>query len=102
MASVLSGDPPPAGPLKLADLPYFKGARTSDPLVFPANSPALLTKFPPTLLIAGTRDFTMRSVLHSPALLTVAGVDTEPHVWDGMWYSFHSDPECPNRARRMP
>lgn len=102
VASVPSGDPPLAGQPKLADLPYFKGARTSDPLVFPANSPALLAKFPPTLLIAGTRDFTMSSVLHSQALLAAAGMDTELHVWDGMWHSFHSDPECPNPARRMP
>jgi len=94
-ASVLSGDPPPSGPLKLADLPYFKGASASDPLVFPANSPALLAKFPPTLLITGSRDFTMSSVLHSQALLAAAGVDTELHVWDGMWHSFFSDPEMP-------
>ncbi|HEY8328742.1 MAG TPA: alpha/beta hydrolase [Rhodanobacter sp.] len=95
VAPVLSGDPPPAGPLKLADLPYFKGARASDPLVFPANSPALLAKFPPTLLITGSRDFALSSVLHSQALLTAAGVDTELHVWDGMWHSFYSDPEMP-------
>jgi len=95
VAPVLSGDPPPAGPLKLADLPYFKGASASDPLVFPANSPALLAKFPPTLLITGSRDFTLSSVLHSQALLAAAGVDTELHVWDGMWHSFFSDPDMP-------
>jgi acetyl esterase/lipase len=95
VAPVLTGDPPTAGPLKLADLPYFKGARAADPLVFPANSPALLAKFPPTLLITGTRDFTMSSVLHSQALLAAAGADTELHVWDGMWHSFFSDPEMP-------
>ena len=37
----------------------------------------------------------MNSVLHSQALLTAAGVDTELHVWDGMWHSFYSDPELP-------
>lgn len=94
-APVLNGEPSPTGPLKLADLPYFKGANASDPLVFPANSPALLAKFPPTLLITGTRDFTMSSVLHSQALLTTAGVDAELHVWDGMWHSFFSDPDMP-------
>jgi epsilon-lactone hydrolase len=95
MSPVLSGDPPPVRPLQLADLPYFKGAKVNDPLVFPANSPALLAKFPPTLLITGTRDFTMSSVVHSQALLTAAGVDAELHVWDGMWHSFFSDPEMP-------
>lgn len=95
VAPVLSGDPPPSAPPRLAELPYFKGASASDPLVFPANSPALLAKFPPTLLITGSRDFTMSSVLHSQALLTTAGVDAELHVWDGMWHSFFSDPDMP-------
>lgn len=95
VAPVLDGDPPPTSPLKLADLPYFKGAKASDPLVFPANSPALLAKFPPTLLITGTRDFTMSSEIRSQRLLTDAGVDAELHVWDGMWHSFFSDPEMP-------
>jgi epsilon-lactone hydrolase len=95
VAPVLAGDPPPVRPLQLADLPYFKGAKATDPLVFPANSPTLLAKFPPTLLITGTRDFTMSTVAHSQALLTAAGVDAELHVWDGMWHSFFSDPEMP-------
>jgi acetyl esterase/lipase len=95
VSGVLSGDPPPARPLQLTDLPYFKGARANDPMVFPAQSPALLAKFPPTLLITGTRDFTLSAVAHSQALLSAAGVDAELHVWDGMWHSFFSDPEMP-------
>jgi epsilon-lactone hydrolase len=94
VSGVLSGDPP-GDPVKLTDLPYFKGASASDPLVIPAQSPALLARFPPTLLITGTRDFTMSSVIHSQALLTAAGVDAELHVWDGMWHSFFSDPQMP-------
>lgn len=95
VAPVLNGDPAPRTILKLADLPYFKGAKATDPLVFPANSPAMLAKFPPTLLITGSRDFTMSSVIQSQRLLTDAGVDAELHVWDGMWHSFFSDPEMP-------
>ncbi|OOG59059.1 alpha/beta hydrolase [Rhodanobacter sp. B05] len=95
VAPVLNGEPAPRTLLKLADLPYFKGAKATDPLVFPANSPAVLAQFPPTLLITGTRDFTMSSVIQSQRLLTAAGVDAELHVWDGMWHSFFSDPEMP-------
>lgn len=95
IAPVLNGDSPPESPLKLVDLPYFKGAKASNPLVFPANSSQLLAKFPPTLLITGTRDFTMSSEIQSQRLLTDAGVDTELHIWDGMWHSFFSDPEMP-------
>jgi acetyl esterase/lipase len=95
VAPVLNGNAAPPAPMKLSDLPYFNGAKASDPLVFPGNSPALLAKFPPTLLITGTRDFTMSSVLQSQRLLADAGVDAELHVWDGMWHSFFSDPEMP-------
>ena len=95
VAPVLNGEPAPKTLLKLADLPYFKGAKATDPLMFPANSPALLAQFPPTLLITGTRDFTMSSVIQSQRLLTMAGVDAELHVWDGMWHSFFSDPAMP-------
>lgn len=97
VAPLLSGDPVGDGDpgALLARLPYFKGARSDDPLVMPANDPALLARFPPTLLISGTRDFAMSSVLHSHRLLTRAGVDADLHVWDGMWHSFFSDPELP-------
>lgn len=95
IAPVLDGEPPPTSVLKFADLPYFKGADPKDSMVFPANSPALLAKFPPTLLITGSRDFAMSSALQSQRLLSGAGVDTELHVWDGMWHSFFSDPEMP-------
>jgi acetyl esterase/lipase len=92
---LLNGQAVPADPLKLESLPYFKGADPADPLVLPGNAPAQLAKFPPTLLISGTRDFAMSSVLRSHALLSQAGVDAELHVWDGMWHSFFSDPELP-------
>ena len=95
VAPVLTGSPPSDAPSKLADLPYFKGTLASDPLVFPAHSPALLKQFPATLLITGTRDFTMSSEFQSQRLLGNAGVDVELHVWDGMWHSFFSDPEMP-------
>ena len=95
LAAPLNGKPVPSAPLKLDDLPYFKGASAADPLVFPANAPALLAKFPPTLLISGTRDMAMSAVIHSQTLLDRAGVDTELRLWDGMWHSFFSDPELP-------
>lgn len=96
VSPALSGDPVGSGPVSITErLPYFKGASASDPLVIPANSPDMLKKFPPTLLITGTRDFAMSSVLQSHRLLTNAGVEADLHVWDGMWHSFFSDPELP-------
>jgi len=95
VAPLLNGQGVPTHPMGLADLPYFHGADLKDPLVQPGLSPALLAKFPPTLLITGTRDMTMSSVVRSQQLLDQAGVQTELHVWEGMWHSFFSDPELP-------
>ncbi|MFK2901758.1 alpha/beta hydrolase fold domain-containing protein [Dyella jejuensis] len=95
VAPLLNGAGVPAHQLKLMDLPYFHGVNPRDPLVQPGLSPALLAKYPPTLLITGTRDMTMSSVLYSQQLLDQAGVPTELHVWEGMWHSFFSDPELP-------
>ena len=52
---VLSGQARVTKPLLLLDLPYFKGADPRDPLVLPGVSATLLAKFPPTLLISGSR-----------------------------------------------
>jgi len=95
VAPLLNGQGVPAHPFGVDALPYFRGANPHDPLVQPGLSPALLAKFPPTLLITGTRDMTMSSVVHSNELLDQAGVPTELHVWEGMWHSFFSDPELP-------
>lgn len=75
--------------------PYFSDASATDPLVLPVNSPELLKRFPPTLLIAGSRDFTVSSLFASQAALTQAGVDAELHVWDGLWHAFFFDPDLP-------
>ena len=92
---LLNGQGVPEHRLMLTDLPYFHGVDPRDPLVQPGLSPALLAKFPPTLLITGTRDSVMSSVLASRQRLDQAGVQTELHVWEGMWHSFFSDPEMP-------
>jgi len=75
--------------------PYFSGASSTDPLVLPINSPALLKRFPPTLLIAGSRDFTVSSLFAAQAALTDAGVEAELHVYDGLWHAFFFDPDLP-------
>jgi acetyl esterase/lipase len=92
---LLNGQGVPAHRLTLTDLPYFKGIDPRNPLVQPGLAPALLARFPPTLLITGSRDMAMSSVLASQQLLDKAGVQTELHAWEGMWHSFFSDPELP-------
>jgi acetyl esterase/lipase len=97
VAPLLVGEQPSPGADKDStdSNPYLRGAAATDPLVFPISSPQVLAGFPPTLLIAGSRDFTLSSLFASQAALAEAGVDAELHVWDGMWHAFFMDPDLP-------
>jgi len=81
------GGPPPLG--------YFTGTDPKDPLVSPANSPEVLAKFPPTLVITGTRGFELSAALYTHEQLVKAGVDTELHVWEGLFHGFFYNAEVP-------
>ncbi len=80
---------------ELSFSPYFSEASTADPLVLPINSSDVLAKFPPTLLLAGSRDFAASSLFNTQAALSNVGVETELHIWDGMWHAFFIDPDLP-------
>jgi monoterpene epsilon-lactone hydrolase len=77
--------------------PYFSQAQVNenDPLVYPINSPKLLAKFPPSLLITGSRDFAMSSLFQTQRELVKQGVEVELHVWDGVPHSFFTNPDLP-------
>lgn len=94
IAPALTGQAMPRGPGAFFT-GYMQGTSADDPLVIPGSSPALLADFPPTLLITGTRDYTMSNVVQAQRLLTNAGVETELHVWDGMWHAFLYEPDMP-------
>src|SRR3989440_712385 len=97
LASLLVGELPlaTADSGSLSSVPYFSEASSSDPLVLPISSARVLSRFPPTLLIAGSRDFTVSSLFYAQAALSNAGVEAELHVWDGMWHAFFFDPDLP-------
>jgi epsilon-lactone hydrolase len=67
---------------------YFTGADMSDPLVSPALHLDVLAKFPPTLLISGTRaaDFTPATYTHSQ--LVKAGVRGDLIAEEGMGHCY--------------
>lgn len=94
-APLLDGAPMRAAPPRLSELPYLRDAPMHDPQVFPGLHPDYVARFPPTLLITGTRDFLMSAAVRSHALLAAAGVPAELHVYDGMAHAFFSDPEPP-------
>jgi acetyl esterase/lipase len=97
LAPLLSGQPiPPGGkPLLLSGLPYFSGVDAGNPLAFPIVSPRLVAQFPPTLLLAGTRDFAASSETLMQRRLWEAGVDAELILFDGLWHAFMMDPHLP-------
>lgn len=86
---------PAAHPPSHSQLGYFSGADTKDPLVSPINSPEILAKFPPTLLITGTRDFALSGTIFTDTQLVKQGVDVELHVWDGLFHGFFYNVDVP-------
>lgn len=84
-------DPAPTA----AQLPYFGEADLSDPLVLPGEHPEILAKFPPSLLVSGTRDFAASacSVMHRRLL--AAGGEAEFVLFDGMWHAHHMAVDLP-------
>jgi epsilon-lactone hydrolase len=76
-------------------LAYLAGTLPSDPLVAPASSPAVLARFPPTLVVTGTRAFELSSAVYTHTQLIKQGVDAELHVWEGMFHGFFYNPDVP-------
>ena len=74
---------------------YLSNVDLKDPLVAPANSLDVLAKFPPTLIITGTRGFELSSAVYSHSLLVKEGVDAELHVWEGMFHGFFYNTDVP-------
>jgi len=74
---------------------YLAGVDPKDPLVAPVYSPDVLKKFPPTLLITGSRSEESSGAFYSDIQLTKAGVDSELHVWDGLWHGAYMNPAVP-------
>jgi acetyl esterase/lipase len=63
---------------------YLAGADEKDPLVTPGLFPEVLAKFPPTLMVTGTRDTSMSNAIVTNARLLAAGVETQLFVQEGL------------------
>ncbi len=88
--------PPPSGEPPARSPPdYFAGVSLDDPLVAPASSPEVLAKFPPTLVVTGTRGFELSSAVYAHSLLVKQGVDADLHVWEGMFHGFFYNVDVP-------
>jgi acetyl esterase/lipase len=71
------------------------GASATDRDAYPAHDPAVLAKFPPMLVVTGTRDFAMSSAVNFHSKLVAAGVDARLHVWEGGRHAFFYDARVP-------
>jgi epsilon-lactone hydrolase len=80
--------------LTMARLPYFDGA-AAGPLLTPGDYPTVLARFPPTLLLAGSRDFAASSLTVMHRRLAAAGVRSELYLFDGLWHAFFVDADLP-------
>ncbi|HVZ59448.1 MAG TPA: alpha/beta hydrolase fold domain-containing protein [Terriglobales bacterium] len=67
----------------------------ADPMVNPVNFPEILSKFPPTLMITGTRSIDFSTGVHTHAELVRLGVEADLHVFEGGRHSFWYDPAPP-------
>jgi monoterpene epsilon-lactone hydrolase len=96
----LSGhpSPPPEPNPPATGMDYVRPADLYDPLVSPAFAPKLLSRFPPALIITGTRAGELSAAVHSHTRLVAAGVQADLHVWDGMWHGFLDDIDLPEAA----
>jgi acetyl esterase/lipase len=74
---------------------YLAGTDPNDPLVAPASSPEVLAKFPPTLIVTGTRAFELSAAVYTHTQLVKQGVDADLHVWEGMFHGFFYNPDVP-------
>lgn len=86
---------PPMKPGARPPLSYFADTDPKDPLVSPVNSPEILAKFPPTLIITGTRGFELSSALYTHEQMVRLGVDAELHVWEGLFHGFFYNADVP-------
>jgi acetyl esterase/lipase len=77
---------------------YVPDAEANNPLATPGLSKDLLAKFPPTLLVTGTRDVAMSNALITNVRLQQAGVETQLLVLEGLGHgqfnTFGGTPEA--------
>jgi acetyl esterase/lipase len=74
---------------------YMAGIPASDANAYPVRSDTVLAKFPPTLLLAGGRDFAVSTMAYTHRRLAALGVPSELQVFDGLPHAFFVWPGMP-------
>jgi len=89
------GAPPAAGRGGAGGGGYLGGADQNDPMVNPIRSNDIMSKFPPTLIITGTRGMELSGALYTHEQLVKLGVEADLHVWEGLFHGFFYNPDVP-------
>jgi monoterpene epsilon-lactone hydrolase len=81
--------------IRLPPNSYFRGADLANPLVSPIDSPSMRSKYPPSLLLSGSRSFEASALMDANNRLALSGVNSRLHLWDGLGHCFYLEPGLP-------
>jgi acetyl esterase/lipase len=90
-----AGTNPPPSALMKTMMSYFEGVDSDDPLVSPAGHLDVLAKFPPTLVITGTRAPDMSPAIYTHSQLIKAGVPGDLIVGEGLGHCYIYQADLP-------
>jgi len=74
---------------------YMQDVLANDTVAYPMTSDAEVKKMPPTLLLAGGRDFAASALTLAHRRLVAAGVPSEIYLFDGLPHAFFVWPDMP-------
>ncbi|MFT3978075.1 MAG: alpha/beta hydrolase fold domain-containing protein [Sphingomonas bacterium] len=97
LAGPITGGAPLTVPALPPVLPvsYMAGVPATDRLAYPLDSQAEIRAMPPTLLLAGGRDFAVSALTLAHRRLAAAGVESELQLFDGLPHAFFVWPDMP-------
>ncbi|MBO9527378.1 MAG: alpha/beta hydrolase fold domain-containing protein, partial [Sphingobium yanoikuyae] len=100
LAGPITGGDVMAAPALPATLPtpYMEGVPADDTAAYPLMSKAEIRAMPPTLLLAGGRDFAVSALTLAHRRLARAGVDSDLQLFDGLPHAFFMWPDMPESA----
>ncbi|MBB6425325.1 alpha/beta hydrolase [Sphingopyxis sp. JAI128] len=76
-------------------LAYMQGVAANDTAAYPLTSAEEVRAMPPTLLLAGSRDFAASGLTLVHRRLAAAGVESELYLFDGLPHAFFVWPDMP-------
>ncbi|QWC58409.1 alpha/beta hydrolase fold domain-containing protein [Erythrobacter sp. 3-20A1M] len=93
---ITGGEPLPVSSLPpTIPNPYMAGVAPEDARAYPLGSDAETRAMPPTLLLAGGRDFAVSALTLAHRRLAAAGVESELQLFDGLPHAFFMWPDMP-------